>query len=156
MVFKPLDQWIAELRTHRDQLAAELKRIDAALAQLEGKPADTAGGTVSTAAPTTLDMIMTLFRANPGTGYDAEEIWQWLQDSGVSSNAADPVNSVRGALSRLKQRGLVTNVRRGVFRLNQPEDEPKVEAESDLWTAQPSTDDDSWARQASEREEPPF
>ncbi|HET6921340.1 MAG TPA: hypothetical protein VFI46_18040 [Jiangellaceae bacterium] len=85
-----------------------------------------------------------LFEENPERSYDAEQINRWLEERGVPRNAEDPVNSVRGALSRLKQRGVIVNVRRGVFRLRQ--DEP----DRDPW---PFSDP---APAAEEGDEPPF
>jgi hypothetical protein len=117
MALKDLDQWVAELRQHREALSGELERVDAALRALGVAEDAQADG-----AQSTREMIASLFRQHPDQAFDALEVTDWLREQGVEQAAKDPVNSVRGALSRLKQRGVITDVRRGVFKLRDASD----------------------------------
>jgi len=62
-------------------------------------------------------MVAELFESAPDKTFTATEVNDHLKTRGVGQESKDPVNSVRGALSRLAKRGLIEDVHRGVYRL---------------------------------------
>jgi len=172
---KDLDQWVRELRQHRDQLAAELGRVDAALAALSGSLPSTTKAAESPHKPHTreasspmLDLLHEMFAKEPDTRFTAEIALERLQTMGWESDAADPVNAMRTALSRMAKRGEVHRVGRGLYRKNKvaqgqseqedpAQDTPAPQSVPDPWAADaaPQGQSDPWSERQSERQEEP-
>jgi hypothetical protein len=147
MAIRDLNSWVAELREHRDSLRAELDRVDAALVALDGSasaPPRNARNTRS--ADTMLDTVVEVFKENEGVELDAAGILAELTERGVTLEAQEPINSVRTALTRLRDRKVIENVRRGVYRYGAAQDpgpaEPPLMLEStparEIYLAEPS------------------
>lgn len=121
-MFKDLDAWIADLRGHRDRLVAELGRVEAALAALAGDtPPPKSSPPRQSGASTSpmLDLLGMMFAEYPDKDFTAETALETLRASGWESDADDPVNAMRTALSRMAKRGDVHRVGRGLYRKNE-------------------------------------
>jgi hypothetical protein len=119
-MLKDLDTWIADLRAHRARLASELERVDAALAALTGdtSPSKTsASGREGSASPM-LDLLEAMFAKEPDRKFSAESALETLRKTGWESDAADPLNAMRTALSRMNKRGEIHRIGRGMYRKN--------------------------------------
>lgn len=140
-----LDSVLADLREKREQLARDLARADAAIAALTGESG--ADGQAST--PVT-DRIVELFESYPDRRFTAETALDTLRLEGWESPAADPVNAMRTALSRLYRKKIITRVDRGEYKLAVHED--PWDAHKDPWE-QTTIADGAWPKSA---KEPPF
>ena len=147
---KDLDDVLAELEAYH---LGELQRVRAARAAGASKGAS---GPAATVAPTVhgvrrasgvgiLDVIAEIFEASPNEQFTAVVINDLLKERGIGQGAQDPVNSVRGALSRLAARGLIETVHRGVYRLKPTpgedvSDSPSPEPQTDEgWNSTPES-----------------
>lgn len=145
-----LDAWTAGLREHRRRLASELERVDAALAALTGvaeaaprrtQPRETIAGT----GPM-IDRLIDMFEEHSKTSFTAESALKTLRETGWESDATDPVNAMRTALSRMARRGEIRRAGRGVYRKRSEEDD---QLHKQLTT-------DPWATSSTDDETPPF
>lgn len=132
-----LDSVVADLRETREQLARDLARVDAAIAALVGEPDDG-----STNSPIT-DRIIEMFENYPGRRFTAESALDQLKEDGWKSPAADPVNAMRTALSRLSRKGVIERVGRGEYR--RPSEENSWKRPQDPWANPVDPDEPPWA-----------
>lgn len=142
-----LDSVLTDLREHREQLARDLARIDAAIAALTGE----ADGDGSSSAPIT-ERIIELFESRPGQRFTAESALETLRTEGWVSPATDPVNAMRTALSRLARKGTIKRVDRGEYIYPKPED--PWGTRKDPWANPVQRDDPPWV--SSTTDEAPF
>jgi hypothetical protein len=132
---RSLDEFIKDLVAHRAELASELERVDRALSALGVVPAGSAlriGAAPAGIAATThsgpvwrqvgapepanmLNMLRQIFSDNLDKTYNAVEAEAELKHRGWQTDASDPVNAVRAALSRLNDAGDVYRVNRGRY-----------------------------------------
>lgn len=146
---RTVDDWLTDLQAHRDQLKSELVRIERLLrAAKQAESELTPTGVRRAPGDSMLGQISRVFEESPHDEFTAEQVWSLIRDRGVGGGANDPVNSVRGSLSRLKKRRIIEDVRRGVFRLRH-EDPPA----SDPWVMSADASADPWAQGG---DDPPF
>jgi hypothetical protein len=115
------EEAIRGLRAYRKTIAAELKRVDASIAALTGpdvseQPSRSRPtGNVNSRLPTDRDRVLESVMSD-GAEWTAPNLAAAMLDRGWSTQAADPANSLRAALSQLHQDGVVERVGRGTYR----------------------------------------
>ena len=111
------------LRAYHKKLLVELKGVEAALTALTGSEPAAAitrsrGGATAASKNTTEreELIREVLTTSPNEAWTAQSLLSALNSRGWTSDAANPENSLRTALSRLHQEGLVERVNRGTYR----------------------------------------
>lgn len=118
---------LVDLRTYKAQLAAELKRVEAALAALNADD-----GTVSAdmADAGTYGLLREFITQRPQ--FDADSALRWLIDHGWRADKREnALNAVRTALAHLAAWGEIERVRRGVYRISAPKSRMDLPAAQD-------------------------
>lgn len=109
------------LRAYQKRLAAELKAVEGALAAMSPDGSANTRSRNNTSGNTDRDsseregLIREIMSGSDDT-WTAQSLVSALTDRGWKSDAANPENSIRTALSRLRQEGAVERVSRGTYR----------------------------------------
>lgn len=107
---------LVDLRTYRAELAAELRRVEAALAAL-----DAGDGTAAADAPATGTYDLLRQFITQQQQFDARGALRYLMDHGWRADRRENApNAVRAALAHLAAWGEIERVRRGVYRIRAP------------------------------------
>ena len=116
---------VVDLRTYKAQLAAELKRVEAALAALSAD-GETAGQDMpATAGTGTYDLLRTFIIEQ--VQFDAHGALRYLTDHGWQADQrGHALNAVRSALAHLTAWGEIERVRRGVYRIRAPQSRMEI------------------------------
>lgn len=109
-----------DLRTYKAQLAAELKRVEAALAALAVDGETPGQDMPSTVGTGTYDLLRAFIVQQPQ--FDAHGALRYLTDHGWQEDQrGHALNAIRSALAHLTAWGEIERVRRGVYRVRAPQ-----------------------------------
>jgi len=101
-------------------LAAELRRVEAALAALAADGAAASSDTPGTAGTGTYDLLRQFITQQPQ--FDAHGALRYLTDHGWQADKrGNAPNAVRTALAHLTAWGEIERIRRGVYRVRAPQ-----------------------------------
>ncbi len=119
---------LVDLKTYKAELAAELRRVEAAPAALDVETDAGAAGSVATG---TYELLRQFITQRPV--FDAHSALLWLMDNGWQADKrGNATNAVRTALAHLTAWGEIERVRRGIYRARAPQsrmDVPPLDAD---------------------------
>ena len=110
---------LVDLQAYKADLAAELRRVDAALTAL-GVNGESVPDTPATIGTGTYDLLRAFTLRQPQ--FDAQSALCYLVDNGWQADKrGDALNTVRTALAHMASWGEVKRVRRGVYCVSAPQ-----------------------------------